>query len=83
MDTVEIPPQQTAGNPLLDNEPNDEEIGIVAVIRLQLTGPVLGSVNGMVESMIPSAFVSQASVAALVTVLPALCSGIPVSSANP
>ena len=51
------------------------------VTRLQLTGVTFP--NAIVASATPSPFVSHASVAAVVTVFPGLCSGIPVSVWNP
>jgi hypothetical protein len=72
------PPQQADGNPVPGILANT---GIVAVIRLQLTGVTL--VNATTDSGIPSPFVSHASVAAVVTVLPGLCSGTPVSASKP
>jgi hypothetical protein len=72
------PPQHAAGNPV----PGKLAVtGIVAVIRLQLTGVTL--VSTVVESAIPSPFVSHVNVAAVVTVLPGRCSGTPVSASKP
>jgi hypothetical protein len=78
---VAVPPQHAAGNPLVELGPNDALTGIVALTRLQFTG-VTGP-NTNVVSGIPSPFVSHASVAAVVTVFPGRCSGIPVSDVNP
>src|SRR6185369_7333109 len=61
--------------------PNNADVLITPVTRLQLTGVTLPSAT--VVSATPSPFVSQASVAAVVTVFPGLCSGNPVSPANP
>src|SRR5262245_45843042 len=79
--TVPAPPQHAAGNPLDDVVPNVGDTGIVARTRLQLTGVTL--VSATTDSGIPSPFVSHASVAAVVTVLPGRCSGTPVSSPKP
>ena len=79
--TVPGPPQHAAGNPDVDVDPNVALTGIVALIRLQLTGVTF--VSAIVDSAIPSPFVSHASVAAVVTVFPGRCSGIPVSVWNP
>jgi hypothetical protein len=79
--TVPAPPQHAAGNPLVLVDPNDPDVGINPVIRLQLTGVTF--VRATVVSAIPSPSVSHDNVAAVVTVLPALCSGTPVSAANP
>ena len=79
--TVPAPPQHALGNPDVEFAPNDALTGIVALTRLQLTGVTLTSAT--VDSGTPSPFVSHASVAAVVTVLPGLCSGIPVSVWNP
>jgi hypothetical protein len=78
---VPAPPQHAAGNPLVGVVPNDADTGIAAVSRLQLTGVTFTSAT--VVSAIPSPFVSQANVAAVVTVLPARCNGTPVSDWNP
>jgi hypothetical protein len=78
---VDGPPQQLAGNPDVDVAPNDALTGIVALTRLQLTG--VTGVNVITASAVPSPFVSHDSVAAVVTVLPGRCSGIPVSDVNP
>jgi hypothetical protein len=78
---VPAPPQHADGNPLVDVAPNDADTGIVALIRLQLTG--VTAVSATTDSGIPSPFVSHASVAAVVTVFPGLCSGTPVSASNP
>jgi hypothetical protein len=79
--TVAGPPQHTPGNALVELGPNVALTGTVALTRLQLTG--VTDVNAIVASGIPSPFVSHASVAAVVTVLPGLCSGIPVSDEKP
>src|SRR5215208_920553 len=72
------PPQHAAGNAV----PGSVDIGFsVALTRLQLTGVTLP--NTIVASGIESPFVSHASVAADVTVLPGLCMGIPVSLEKP
>src|SRR5436853_7295449 len=78
---VPVPPQQAAGKPVFELMPNDAEIGIVAVIRLQLTGVTF--VNATTVSGMPSPLVSQAKVAAVVTVLPGRCSGTPVELWKP
>src|SRR4030095_3252050 len=75
------PPQHTAGNPLDGVDPNAADVFTTAVNRLQLTGVTLPS--AIVASSIPSAIVSHPRHAAVVTVFPGLCSGIPVSPANP
>lgn len=75
---VAAPPQHASGNAvpgLLASA------GIVALTRLQFTGVTL--VNNRTDSGIPSPFVSHVSVAAVVTVFPGRCSGIPVSVWNP
>jgi len=78
--TVPTPPQHA--NVGLNAVPGNEVVaGIVALTRLQFTGVTL--VNAIVESPTPSPFVSHASVAAVVTVLPGRCSGIPVSVVKP
>lgn len=79
--TVPGPPQHAAGNPDVDVDPNDALTGIVALNRLQLTGVTF--VSATTDSAIPSPFVSHASVAAVDTVLPGRCSGIPVSVWKP
>jgi hypothetical protein len=79
--TVAVPPQHTPGNALVELGPNVALTGTVALTRLQLTGVTLVSTN--VASTTPSPFVSHASVAAVLTFLPSLCSGIPVSDWNP
>jgi hypothetical protein len=79
--TVPAPPQHAAGNPLFEFGPNDALTGIVARIRLQLTGVTFTSATTV--SGIPSPFVSHASVAAVVTVFPGRCNGTPVSDWNP
>jgi hypothetical protein len=78
---VDTPPQHDAGNPDVDVGPNDALTGIVALTRLQFTGVTL--VNTIVDSSTPSPFVSHANVAAVVTVFPGRCNGIPVSDVNP
>src|SRR5205085_9154417 len=78
---VPVPPQQAAGKAVFELAPNDAEIGIVAVNRLQLTGVTL--VKATTVSGMPSPLVSQASVAAVVTVLPGRCSGTPVELWKP
>jgi hypothetical protein len=78
---VPAPPQHAGGNPLDDVVPNDADIGIVALNKLQLTGVTLTSATTV--SGTPSPFVSHASVAAVVTVLPGLCNGTPVSASKP
>jgi hypothetical protein len=75
------PPQHAAANPLELVDPNVADIGIVAVTRLQFTG--VTDASAIVTSGTASPLVSHASVAAVVTVLPGLCSGTPVSPANP
>jgi hypothetical protein len=76
--TVPVPPQHAAGNAV----PGNVASGLnVPLTRLQFNGVTL--VNGIVASAIPSPFVSHASVAAVLTVFPGLCNGIPVSDANP
>jgi hypothetical protein len=79
--TVAIPPQHAAGNADVDVAPNDALTGNVALTRLQLTGVTL--VSAIVASATPSPFVSHTSVAAVLTVFPGRCSGIPVSVWNP
>jgi len=79
--TVPAPPQHAAGNPLVDVVPNVADTGSVALTKLQLTGVTFTSAT--VDSGIPSPFVSHDNVAAVVTVLPSLCSGTPVSDSNP
>jgi hypothetical protein len=79
--TVPAPPQHAAGNPDDGVAPNDALTGIVARTRLQLTGVTLTSAT--TDSGIPSPFVSHANVAAVVTVFPGRCSGIPVSDWKP
>jgi hypothetical protein len=72
------PPQHASGNAV----PGLVEITFkVALTRLQLTGVTAPST--IVASGIESPFVSQASVAAVDTVLPGLCSGTPVSLEKP
>ncbi|HST22110.1 MAG TPA: hypothetical protein VLR90_13385 [Blastocatellia bacterium] len=78
---VPAPPQHAAGNPEDDVVPNDADTGIVALTKLQLTGVTL--TNATVVSAIPSPFVSHDNVAAVVTVLPGLWIGMPVSPWNP
>jgi hypothetical protein len=78
---VPAPPQQAAGNPVVDVVPKNADTGIVAVTRLQLTGDTF--TNATVVSAIPSPFVSHDNVAAVVTVLPGLWIGMPVSPWNP
>src|SRR5215471_17804322 len=75
------PPQHVPGNPDVDVGPNDALTGIVALTRLQFTGVTL--VNTIVDSAVPSPFVSHANVAAVDTVFPGRCNGIPVSDVNP
>jgi hypothetical protein len=72
------PPQQAAGKAV----PGSVAIGFkVARTKLQLTGVTLPST--IVASGMESPFVSQAKVAAEVTVLPGLCRGTPVSLLKP
>jgi hypothetical protein len=78
---VAVPPQHAAGNALVELGPNVALTFSVARTRLQFTGVTDPNTN--VASGIPSPFVSHDSVAAVVTVLPGLCSGIPVSDVNP
>src|SRR5213592_460215 len=66
--TVPAPPQHADGKPDVEVAPNEAEIGIVARTRLQLTG--VTDVSATTVSGMPSPLVSQASVAAVVTVLP-------------
>jgi hypothetical protein len=75
---VDTPPQHASANPVPGRLAST---GIVALTRLQLTGVTF--VNTIIESAIPSPFVSHVSVAAVVTVLPPRCSGTPVSDWNP
>jgi hypothetical protein len=79
--TVPVPPQHAAGNPLAELAPNVADLGIVALTRLQFTGVTFCS--AITDSGIPSPFVSHASVTAVVTVLPGLCNGTPVSASKP
>lgn len=77
--TVATPPQQNASNPV----PGMLCSGfITAVTKLQFTGVTLPNTN-IVESGVPSPFVSHCNVAAVVTVFPGLDSGCPVSASNP
>src|SRR5258705_4918946 len=78
---VDTPPQQAAGKPVVEFGPKLALTGIVARSRLQLTGVTF--VSAITASGVPSPFVSHVSVAAVVTVLPGRCSGIPVSVWNP
>jgi hypothetical protein len=78
---VPVPPQHVGGNPLVDVVPNAADTGIVALIKLQLTGVTFTSTT--VDSGTPSPFVSHDNVAAVVTVFPGLCSGTPVSASKP
>jgi hypothetical protein len=78
---VPAPPQHVGGNPLVDVVPNADDTGIVALIRLQLTGVTFTSAT--VDSATPLPSVSQLNVAAVVTVFPGLCSGTPVSASKP
>jgi len=78
---VDTPPQHVAGNADVDVGPNDALTGIVALTKLQFTGVTL--VNTIVDSAVPSPFVSHASDAAVDTVFPGRCNGIPVSDVNP
>src|SRR4029077_13853934 len=78
---VPAPSQHVAGNPLVDVVPNVNDTGIVALIRLQLTGVPFTSAT--VDSGTPSPFVSHDNVAAVVTVFPGLSSGTPVSPSLP
>jgi hypothetical protein len=75
---VDTPPQHAAGNAVPGRLATT---GIVARIRLQFTGVTL--VSTITASGTPSPFVSHVSVAAVVTVFPGRCSGIPVSVWNP
>ena len=76
--TVAGPPQHASGNAV----PGIVASGFnVPLTRLQFNG--VTAPNAIVASAIPSPFVSHASVAAVVTVFPGLCSGTPVSVANP
>lgn len=76
--TVAGPPQHAAGNAV----PGKFASGLnVPLTRLQFNG--VTPVNAITASAIPSPFVSHASDAAVVTVFPGLCSGTPVSDANP
>jgi len=75
---VAVPPQHASGKAVPGRLAS---AGIVALTRLQFTGVTL--VNTNVASATPSPFVSHVSVAAVVTVLPGRCSGIPVSVWNP
>src|ERR1041385_1543758 len=79
--TVPAPPQHAAGKPVVELAPNDADTGMVARTRLQLTG--VTDVNATVVSGMPSPLVSQASVAAVLTVLPGRCSGTPVELWKP
>jgi hypothetical protein len=75
---VPVPPQHAAGKAV----PGNVASGLnVPLTRLQFTGVTL--VNAITASAILSPFVSHTSVAAVVTVFPGLCSGIPVSVWNP
>jgi hypothetical protein len=76
--TVAGPPQHASPNPVPGRLAN---AGIVPLTRLQFTGVTF--VNAIVASGIVSPFVSHTSVAAVLTVFPGLCSGIPVSVVNP
>jgi hypothetical protein len=78
---VDTPPQHAAGKAVVEFGPNVALTGIVARIRLQFTG--VTAVSTITASGTPSPFVSHVSVAAVVTVLPGRCSGIPVSDWNP
>jgi hypothetical protein len=79
--TVPAPPQHAAGNPLDEVDPNDADTGMVPLTRLQLTGVTFTNATTVSGTPFPS--VSQAIVAAVVTVLPGRCSGTPVSDWNP
>ena len=74
---VDTPPQHAPGKPVVEFGPKLALTGIVARSRLQLTG--VTAVSEITASGVPSPFVSQVSVAAVVTVLPGRCSGTPVS----
>jgi hypothetical protein len=76
--TVATPPQHASANAVPGRLAS---AGSVPLTRLQFTGVTL--VNAIVASSVPSPFVSHVSVAAVVTVLPGRCSGIPVSVWNP
>jgi hypothetical protein len=78
---VDTPPQHAAEKPVVEFGPKLALTGIDARIRLQFTGVTL--VSAITASGTPSPFVSHVSVAAVVTVLPARCSGIPVSVWKP
>jgi hypothetical protein len=76
--SVAVPPQHASGNAV----PGRDASGFnVPLTKLQLTG--VTDPNAITASRFPSPFVSQASVAAVVTVLPGRCSGAPVCSSNP
>jgi hypothetical protein len=75
------PPQHAAGNPEFEFAPKLADTGIVAVIRLQLTG--ITFTNATTVSGVPSPFVSQANVAAVVTTFPGRSIGNPVSFCSP
>src|SRR6185295_13586108 len=76
--SVPVPPQHASGNAV----PGRDASGLnVPLTKLQLTGVTF--VNTITASRFPSPFVSHASVAAVVTVLPGRCNGAPVCSSNP
>src|SRR5581483_9670411 len=75
------PPQHADGKPEVEVAPKLADVGIVARSRLQLTGVTV--VSATTVSAMPSPLVSQASVAAVVTVLPGRCSGTPVCDWKP
>jgi hypothetical protein len=75
---VAVPPQHESGNAV----PGELANGFnVPLTRLQFNGVTLP--NAITASAIPSPLLSHASVAAVVTVFPPLCNGIPVSVENP
>jgi len=78
--SVANPPQHASGNAVPGN-PNPVSDASVPWIRFWFTGVTFD--NGIARSGTPSPFVSQFTVSAFVTVLPALCNGNPVESANP
>jgi len=76
--SVANPPQHASGNAVPGNPGCTAS---VPWIRFWFTGVTFD--NGIARSGTPSPFVSQVTVSALVTVLPALCNGNPVESAKP
>jgi hypothetical protein len=76
--SVPVPPQHASGNAVPGRDANGFSVPLT---KLQLTGVTAPSAT--TDSAIPSPFVSHASVAAVVTVLPGRCNGAPVCSSNP